>query len=113
MHVSTLNIYIYIHISCLPQTKGIKFIAPTPVDHTWAKIVASTTTTIDVPDNSDAATMYTELGSRAMGEMMSSVTIEDQGEPVHASIDSLQTARDAPPSYMTAPSNQDCRNPSI
>jgi hypothetical protein len=39
--------------------------------------------------------------------MMSSVTSEGQGEPVLASIDGLQPARDAPPGHKTAPSNQD------
>jgi hypothetical protein len=42
-----------------------------------------------------------------MGEMMSSVTIEDQGEHVPVSKDGLQHASDAPPVHMTSPSNQD------
>jgi hypothetical protein len=84
--------------------------APAPVDHNWAKIVPSTTTSLDVPGTLDAATMDTEPGSRAMRKMMSSVTIEGQGVHVPVSKDGLQPARDAPPGHVTAPSNQDSSN---
>jgi hypothetical protein len=93
-----------------PKRRGAKIMAPAPVDHTWANIVASSTTSLDVRCTSDAATMDTDPGSRAVGQM-SSVTSEGQGEPVPATIDGLQPARYAPPGHTTTPSNQDSSTP--
>jgi hypothetical protein len=90
----------HMHHVC-PKRRGAKIMAPAPVDHAWTNIVASTTTSLDMPGTSDAATMDTDPGSRAMGEMMSSVTSEGQGEPVPAYINGLQPVRDVPPGHTT------------
>jgi hypothetical protein len=70
----------YMYHVC-PKRRGPKIMAPAPVDHTWANIVASTTTSLDVPGTSDAANMDTDPGSRDMGEMMSSVTARAKESP--------------------------------
>jgi hypothetical protein len=68
--------------------------APAPVDQTWANIVASATTSVDVPGTSDTVNMDTDPGSQVVGEMMSSAVSEGQGEPVPASLEGLQPKSD-------------------
>lgn len=82
-----------------------------PVVHTWANIVASATTSIDVPGISDAVNMDTDRGSQLAGEMMSSAVSEGQGEPVTASLGGLETPSNAPPSHTTATYNKVCGTP--
>jgi hypothetical protein len=74
-----------------PKRRGAKNMAPTPVDHTWANIVASATTSIDVPGTSDTVNMDTDPSSLVVGEM-SSAASEGQGDPVPASLEGLRRA---------------------
>jgi hypothetical protein len=99
------------YVSCLPKAQGSKTMAPAPVAHTWANIVASTTTPIDFPGTSDAVNMDTDPGSLEVGARMPSATSDGQGEPIPASLEGRQPACDAPPSRKIPTSNQVCRTP--
>jgi hypothetical protein len=92
------------------KRRDAKIIATAPVDHTWANIAASTTTSVEVPGISEATTMDTDPGLLTMEDTTSSVTSQGQGEPLPASIGGLQRACDTPPSHVTVPFNQDSSN---
>ena len=99
---------------CIMSAKnegGAKTTAPAPVYHTGANIVSAMNTSVDIPGTSDVVNTDTDPGSQAVGEMMSSAASDGQREPVPASLEGRQPTCDAPPSHMTATSNQVCSTP--
>ena len=89
-----------------PKRRLAKTIELAPVKHTWANIVSGTTTSVDVPGNSDPASMDTDTGSQMVGEKISSATDGGKRKPVPVSIEGRQQICDASTSHTTVISKQ-------